>query len=223
MDASQIFSKIAKDRHSVRGFLGKPVAENVLEAIFTTAGLAPSNCNTQPWVVHVASGEPLDILRKRLPEAITAGDYDMDFPYSGQYEGVFKERQYDAAKQLFGAMGVTREDKAGRAASFFRNFEFFGAPHAAFIFIPDGFGMREACDVGMYAQTLMLAMKAYGVDSCPQTALGFNAKLVREVLTVPADLKLMFGISFGYEDQCVAANKARVARAQLSDLVTFHR
>ena len=64
--------------------------------------------------------------------------------------------------------------------------------------LPDGFGLREACDLGMFTQTVMLGLTAQGLGSCPQTALGFMAKQIREVIDVPEHHKLMFGLSFGY-------------------------
>jgi nitroreductase len=220
MEPLESFSKVVKGRRSVRGFLPKAIDDKTLNDIFTLAQHAPSNCNTQPWAVHVASGKTL---RESLSTAISRGDYDMDFFYSGTYEGIYKTRQVGAAKALFGAMGITREDKQGRDEAFSRNFRFFDAPHVAFLFIPEEFGVREACDIGMYAQTLMLSMKAHGIDSCPQTALGFNARIVKETLNVPQGLKLLFGISFGYEDTQMPANAARVDRVELSECVTFHK
>lgn len=96
-----------------------------------------------------------------------------DYPYDGAY----RERQHDAAAQLHGTLG-----KTACARSFLRNFEFFGAPHAAFVFLPERFGLREAVDCGMYGQTLMLAMVAHGVASCPQTSLSFYPRIVRDAL-----------------------------------------
>lgn len=217
-----VFEKIVRSRRSVRGFLPDPVDRKTLEKVFALAQTAPSNCNTQPWHVHVASGAIAGQIKQRLAEAVAKGDLAMDFPYSGKYEGEYKKRQYDAAAQLFSAMGVAREDKAGRNMAFFRNFEFFGAPHAAFLFLPEEFGIREAADVGMYAQNLMLALTAFGIASCPQTALSFQAHAVREILQVPQEMKLLFGISFGYEDVNIAANRARVGREPVAELVTFH-
>lgn len=81
--------------------------------------------------------------------------------------------------------------------------------------------MREAADLGMYAQTLMLGFTAFGLASCPQTALSFNAKLVRDVLAVDPGHKLLFGISFGYEDKQEPANQCRVERAALEQLTHF--
>jgi nitroreductase len=145
----------------------------------------------------------------------------MDFPYDGQYQGVYKERQYQAATDLYSAMGIAREDKAGRNEQFMQNFRFFGAPHVAFIFLPEPFGLREAADCGMYAQSLMLALTAEGLASCPQTALSFNADLVREVLGIGAENKLLFGISFGEEDTDAAVNNCRTQRDTSDNCLRF--
>jgi hypothetical protein len=75
----------------------------------------------------------------------------------------------------------------------------------------------------MYAQTLMLALIARGIASCAQGALSLFPDIVREHLGVPEAQKLLFGVSFGYEDANVKANGARVGRASLDDAVQFHR
>lgn len=210
-------------RRSVRGFLPRPVPATELHAIFELAQQSPSNCNTQPWFTHVASGEVTERLRQRMKAAaLDPAASAPDFPYDGRYEGAWRERQHDAAARLFGAMGIAREDRVGRAASFLRNFEFFGAPHVAFLFLPEPGGIREAADLGMYAQTLMLAMAAHGVASCPQTALSFFPAVVREELGVAPGLRLLMGLSFGYEDPSVAANACRTPRAALDQAVGFH-
>ena len=89
--------------------------------------------------------------------------------------------------------------------------------------MPTPFGLREAADCGMYAQTLMLAMAAHGVASCPQTSLSFHPDVVRDALGVDDNQRLLFGISFGYEDPNASANACRVDRAALEQSVVFHR
>ena len=211
-------------RRSVRAFLPQPVDDGLMQRVFTLAQQAPSNCNTQPWVVHVASGEAASTLRRRLSDAgRDPAQHQPDFPFDGRYPGVYRDRQFDAAQQLYGAMGIARDDKSGRAAAALRNYGFFGAPHAAFVFLPEPFGIREATDCGMYAQTLMLLLTAHGVASCPQAALSFHPQVVREVLAVPAGHRLLLGIAIGYEDASQPANRCRVGRAALGEAVTFHR
>jgi len=219
---ADVFEQVVNARRSVRGFLPQPVPADVLDSVFTLANRAPSNCNTQPWQTCVVSGKTCERLRVRLPEAMVQGKLTADFPYDGKYSGVYRERQMDAAHRLYSAMDIAREDKAGRNAAFMRNYAFFGAPHAAFIFMPEPFGLREAADCGMYAQTLMLALTAHGLASCPQTALGFHADLLREELQLDVSQRLLFGLSFGYEDVDAPANRCRVERAALADTTRFY-
>ncbi|ARN75995.1 nitroreductase [Oceanicoccus sagamiensis] len=217
----QVFSDIVSQRRSVRGFLPEPVPQALLNTVFELAQKAPSNCNTQPWQVYILSGEKRHQLASRLTESMDRGTINMDFEYEGKYQGVYRERQFDSAMQLYGAMGIERDDKAGRHQAFLDNFNFFGAPHVAFLFLPEPFGLREAADIGLYAQNLMLALTAHGLASCPQTALSFDANTVREVAGIEANNKLLFGISFGYEDKDYPANQCRVGRAGLDESVHF--
>jgi nitroreductase len=211
-------------RRSVRGFLPREVPERVLQEVFSLAQRAPSNCNVQPWTPHVVSGEAL----KRLGEAlVAAGMRDQpikpDWPADGVFNGIYRDRQVDAARALYGAMEVARQDRVGRRLAYIRNHAFFDAPHAVFIFMAEPFDTREATDIGMYAQTVMLLLTARGIASCAQGALGLFPDIVREHLGVPPNLRLLFGISFGYEDPNVKANAARVGRAPIDDVVRFHR
>ena len=221
-DRAGIFDEIVLGRRSLRAFLPEPVPVQTLQRIFEVSQRAPSNCNTQPWITHVASGASLQTLREQLPGRFMKGEISLDFPYDGVYEGVYKERQYGSAQALYDSLGIERSDKSRRQQQFMRNFTFFDAPHVAFLFLPQPFGLREAADLGMYAQTLMLAMTAHGLGSCPQTALSFEADCIRESLGIDASNKLLFGISFGYPDPDAAANACTTDRASLADCVYFH-
>lgn len=217
----QAFEEVVKARRSVRGYKPTPVDEDTLKSVFTLAQNTPSNCNTQPWQVFVTSGEKLETLRQALPAAMMSGRMSLDFPFSGQYDGLYKERQHGSAQVLYDALGIERSDRAARNQAMMQNYSFFGAPHAAFFFIHKDFSIREAADIGMYAQSLMLSLTAHGLASCPQTALSFQADPIRETLGIDSDLKLLFGLSFGYEDETAPANQARVPKAPIEQCVTF--
>ena len=221
VSSGELFLDIVKGRRSMRDFKPDPVPKDIIESVFGGAQRAPSNCNTQPWFVHVVTGETLEQLRAELPAKFSAGEIALDFPYDGQYEGVYKERQYASATALYDALGIPREEKAKRQSWFLRNFSFFNAPAVAFFTLPDEFGLREACDLGMFAQTVMLGITAHGLGSCPQTALGFMAHVIKPALNIPEDQKLLFGLSFGYPDEEDPANNAITDRANLEDLVRF--
>lgn len=210
-------------RRSVRGYTDEQVTRETIREIFEVAQATPSNCNVQPWIPHVVSGAALERLGSRMVEAAKAGvPPDPDFFAARKFTGVYRERQIDAAVQLYGAMGIDRYDRERRDWAYRRNLEFFGAPHAVFIFMHSDFEAREAVDLGMYAQSLMLAMTARGVSSCAQGALGLYCGIIREELGLDETNRLIFGISFGYEDTEYDANQARVGRASLGDSVVFH-
>lgn len=220
-DTGALFLDIVARRRSMRDFKADPVPKEIVESVFGGAQRAPSNCNTQPWFVHVVTGEKLEQLRAELPAKFAAGEIALDFPYDGQYEGVYKDRQFASATALYDSLGIAREQKAERNAWFMRNFCFFDAPAVAFFTLPTGFGLREACDLGMFAQTVMLGLTAHGLGSCPQTALAFLANVVRPTLGLGDHEQLMFGMSFGYPTD-TAVNEVRTGRAALEDVVTFH-
>lgn len=221
-EAANTLEQLLNDRRSCRGFLSTPVDEGELSRILEPALRAPSNCNTQPWYFHVCSGETIERLRQRLPADFAAGRMTLDFPYDGKYDGVFKERQHASAKVLYDAVGVERGDAQGRADVLMRNFSFFDAPHVGFFCLPSGFSEREACDLGMFAQSIMMLLQANGLESCPQTALGFVSDSIREELALPDNQRVMFGLSFGYPDPGVPANQGRTAREAMTELVKFY-
>jgi nitroreductase len=213
-----------RSRRSVRGYLTREVPQATLNEVFELAQWAPSNCNVQPWIPHVVSGAALQRLCAALVTAAAADQpIEPDWPADGVYPGVYRQRQVQAARALYGAMGVERNDLEGRRRAYLRNQACFGAPHAVFVFMQRPFDAREVTDLGIYAQTLMLSLTARGIGSCAQGALGLYPPIVRRNLGLADDHRLMFGIAFGYEDPADPANAARVGREPLDQAAHFHR
>ena len=211
-----------RNRHSVRGFQTKQVPQDVLDKVFELAQWSPSGTNIQPWQVYVASGEVRDKLRSQFIANIQAKEPSRaDHTDKGKLAEVFKERRRECARVLFKAMGIAWEDKPARGKASFRNFEMFDAPHVAFLCMNAVFGPQAAADVGMYAQTLMLSMTAHGLASCAQGTMAHYPDLVRETFDMPAEVKVLFGISFGYEDTSDKVNQTRTDRASLAETVKF--
>ncbi len=209
-------------RVSTRGFTDKPVPKELLEDIFTRAQRSPSNCNSQPWHSYVVSGAIKDALKDKLIGELMAGKKPSpEFDWNVYYEDVLKERQYDSANTLYTAMGIERSDKQGRQMSMVRNWQFFDAPHAVFFTMPKYLGVMGAVDLGIYAQSLALLFAENGISSCFQGALGQFPEPVRETLNIPDGEGILFGMSFGYSDPEVPANKAIVGRAELEAAVSF--
>lgn len=221
---ARTFDALMRERRSIRGFQNRGVPPDVLRSVLETAQQAPSNCNVQPWVVHIVADDAADRMRAALYDHVAQGAQPSpDVELTGKYPGEYRTRQIGSAKALFAATGVERDDHEARRESMMRNFRFFDAPCAAFIFIPQWAGMREAADVGMYAQSLMLALTAHGLASCAQGALSHYAALVHDQLSVGPDMHLLFGIAFGYPDEDHPANAARTDRATVEEAIVIHR
>lgn len=218
------FQEVIRNRQSIRQFVTTPVKEEVLREILQNAQYAPSNCNTQPWDVHIVSGAKKEELSKALIEAFERGQSSLDFTFDmNEYYDRYSERQKEQAKTYYEALGIAREDQEGRKKEVVRQLGFFNAPHVAFLFMPSfGDNVRVASDIGMYAQSLLLSLSARGIGSVPQTFLGMNADTVRKVLGVSDNMKLLFGISFGYPDTEAKPNSFRMGRDPIESNVTIH-
>jgi nitroreductase len=194
-----------------------------MRTVFELAGHAPSNSNTQPWCVEVVSGAARDRLADALVAAHAAGGQSVDFPYrEGLFQGALATRRAQFGAQLYETLGIARHDTDLLDGYNTQSLRFYGAPHVAMLFAPAETEARIAADMGIYMQTLLLAMEAHGIASCPQALLSFYADTVRAELGV-AERKLLIGIAFGYADESAAVNTLRVPRAELAETTRFRR
>ncbi|MFC5458936.1 nitroreductase [Massilia niabensis] len=225
MPESKLFHDVVRNRHSVRNFLPAPAPDAVIRAVLEDAQLAPSNCNTQPWQIHIVSGAKRDELSKAILAADDAGRITPDFSFDlRDFHGVYSQRAKDQGAAYYQAIGVAREATEDRRTAARLNLDFFGAPHVALLFMPAfGDNVRAAGDMGMYGQTFLLSLTAHGLGGIPQTMLGFYAETIREVLGIDPSMKMLFGISFGYPDTASAANAYRIEKAPVEESVIFHR
>jgi len=213
---------LLRKRVSVRAFLDRPVPEETLKKIFNQAQLSPSNCNVQPWQIYVVSGAQKDALRDKLVQAVMSGrEPNPDFNWRISYKGVHRDRQFGSANALYSSMGIERSDKNARMVAMLRNWTFFNAPHVLFFTMEKYLDIMGAVDMGIYAQTLTLLMTDNGISSCLQGALGQFPDSVREFLNIPQERGILFGMSFGYEDEKAAVNTTRTDREPVENSVIF--
>jgi nitroreductase len=222
-DALDLLEDIVDRRRSVRAFLPKVVDRETIERVLHLASQTPSSCNIQPWSVHIVSGAALQALGEALVSAISAGAAsNPEIMLAEPYRDAQRERQIDAAVRLYQAQGIGRHDKAGRHASYLRNYRFFDAPHVAFVFVTGAAGIREVADCGKFIQSFLLGLTAAGIGSCPQGALSEHPAIVRRVLGIDEPGRLLLGISFGYPDESDATAGVRTPRRDTADVATFH-
>jgi nitroreductase len=118
-------------------------------------------------------------------------------------------------------MGIAREDTAGHAAAVLRNWEFFRAPLAGIVCMHHDLGMADALSVGMYLQTLLLALTERGLGTCVEVSCAGYPEIVRAQLAIPAELSILCGLAVGYPDPDFPANKLNVGRNPIDKNAVF--
>lgn len=222
MNDATSFEDLVRARRSARRFLPGQIPAEQIRAVLEDARHTPSNSNTQPWNVHIVSGATLQRLGDELVAAYDQGspspDFTMDYG-----NGAYQQRAQQFGAVHYTTWGIARADKDGRRDVVRDNLRFYGAPHAAFLFMPRlGDSVRTAGDIGMYAQTFLLSLTARGYAAIPQAVLGQYAGTIRDVLSIPDDLALSFGISFGIPDGSSPLRALDIERVALAETVTLH-
>jgi nitroreductase len=209
-------------RRAVRAFTDEPVPNDVLRRVLTAAAWAPSGSNLQPWRTYVVTGSPLRHLKKLATERVAAGDawdeaqYEM---YPSELKSPYRERRDDFAEQRYGSLGITRTDVEARQRAAIANWDAFGAPAALFCYVDRDMGRPQWSDLGMFLQTVMLLLRAEGLDSCPQMAWAKVHETVSQIVSPSPELILFCGMSIGFADP--TADATRFRRAPLEATATF--
>lgn len=207
-----------RTRSSIRQFKPDPVDPEVIGRVLDAAREAPSWKNTQPYLVGVAAGALCETIRTELLEAIAAKVPEPEYVWPGEYPPELKARARASGFGLYGVLGIDRNDKEAREAQFRKNWTFFDAPVALFLFVNDAIGVYGVLDAGIYLQSLLLAATSEGLGTCAQASLACFPDVVRKHFDVPAGHKLLCGVSLGYPAD-VAVNRFRPARASVEELV----
>jgi hypothetical protein len=103
-------------------------------------------------------------------------------------------------ERRYGAVGIAREDKEGRARIRARNWGCFGARTALFCYLGEGMLPPQWMDAGIVLQSVMLLLRVEGLDSCPQIAWAEYHRTVAQVIEPPNGHVLACGMSIGYAD-----------------------
>src|SRR5690349_20776821 len=218
------FEALVQTRKSVRGFKKQQVARAVIEEILETAKRAPSSMNTQPWHVHVLTGEPLEEVRRRNMEEMMAGaKAKRDIVSHGEYQGVHRFRQVEIAKKLFGAMGIARDDKPMRQDWVLRGFRQFDAPVSLVLAYDRELdpGAVVHFDLGALCYGIVLAAWNRGLGTVVNGLGIMRSDIVREVACIPEEQAIITCVAMGYPDDSFAANGVRSDRRPNGEFVRF--
>lgn len=203
----------------MRAYLTTPVPEALLHEVLVQARLAPSGANLQPGAFVHVRGVVREALSADLVEAWQHGREETeDYSYFPQpMSHTLRRRQVAAAQALYGALGVARDDRAGRDVQFERNFRFFDAPVALIVTLPHDMGSGCYMDLGMALYGLMLAAQDKGLATCAIGAMASYPNLIRRHLGLEASSHIVCGLALGYADPQAPVNQTQTARCALNE------
>jgi len=211
-----------KTRMSIRKFKSDPVPKEVLLEVINTAKWSPSYKNSQPWEAIILSGDKKQALSEMLIALLESGKEphpDLEAPTSwpapegARIDHLFKRRTAATGVDLSDPANVKKGKKA--------NFRFYGAPHAIYLFQDTSLTLWSLFDMGLFAQSIMLAAHANGLGTVPQAFVTDYAQEVKAFLSIPDTKRLVLGLSVGYPDMESPVNAFRTDRAETDAIVRW--
>ena len=213
------FEQLLAARRSIRAYSPQPVSDDLLSQVLTQARMAPSGANLQPGSFTHVRGAVRDALSADLIDAWRHGREEAeDYSYFPKpMPHTLRRRQVAAAQALYGALGVARDDRAGRDAQFERNFRFFDAPVALIVTMEHGFGSGGYMDLGMTLYGLMLAAQAKGLSTCAVGAMASFPNVIRKHLGLETSSHIVCGMALGYAAPEASVNQTQTTRCHLDE------
>ena len=210
-------------RRSIRRFLPTAVPQRTVEELLAIASRAPSGTNVQPWKVYALAGHAKDALcAATLDKHNGTGMDGREFDYyPTQWSDPWLSRRRKIGLDLYGLLGIGKDDKARMKEQAGRNYLFFDAP-VGFIFTMDRqLGRGMFIDYGMFLGNLMTAARARGLDTCAQAAFADYHQTIRQALGIPENELVVCGMSLGYADNAAPENKLVTERAPVEEFTSF--
>ena len=212
------------ERRSIRGYLDKPVPRALLEEVIALANRAPSSMNTQPWHLHVLTGEPLERVRKGNTERMLGGvPPSREIEDYAAYEGPHRARQIEIAVQLFEAMGIERHDKERRQDWVMRGFRQFDAPVSIVVCFDRDLLKNTIAhfDTGAMVFGLVLAAWSKGLGAVINGQGIMQSPVVRKVANIPEDQVILTCVALGWPDESFVANSVVSRRRPVGEVARF--
>ncbi len=211
-----------KTRMSIRAFKKDLVPKELLESVIETACCSPSYKNTQPWEVMVLSGEKKQGLSRMLVEQLDSGAEacpDLAAPKSWPEAEQARINYLFAKRKELTGIDLGAPEMVAKAKKI--NFRFYHAPHAIYLFQDSALSDWSLFDLGLFAQTLMLAAHANGLGTVPQAFATDYAQDIKKYLDIPASKRLVLGLSIGYPDMDSPSNAFRTERSPVAEIARF--
>ncbi|MDH4173927.1 MAG: nitroreductase [Betaproteobacteria bacterium] len=223
--AARTIEEAILSRRSLRAFKPDPVPRETVARILALASRAPSGTNIQPWKVYVVAGEARDRLTRAMHEEfLRVGEegWKREFEYyPTKWRDPYLARRRKLGWDLYSLLGIAKGERDKTHRQHARNYLFFDAPVGLIITIERDLPVGAWLDTGMFLQNVMLAARAYGLDTCPQAAIGSAHPVLRRELHIPQEEVVACGMSMGYARADAVENTLVTEREPLERFATF--
>ena len=141
--------------------------------------------------------------------------------YPRQWISPYIERRRENGWSLYGLLGITKSDKAKMHAQHNRNFRFFDAPVGLMFTVDRIMGQGSLLDYGMFLQSIMVAARARGLDTCPQAAWNGFSKIILPHLGAEPNEMIVCGMALGHQDAQAIENTLHTPRESVQSITTW--
>ncbi|MGB6065835.1 MAG: nitroreductase [Desulfomonilaceae bacterium] len=211
------------NRRSIRAFLPDAVPRDKIEKIVELARWAPSWGNTQPWEIVVADGEKARSLADSFVEEVMKGSAPRpDIAMPIEFPEAHKKRYTGLGRDLLTFLGVARDDAEGRRQHYLNMYKFFGAPAVVYLTIDGRLNEPYAClDLGSIGTTICYAAVQEGLGTIYLAASMHYPDIVKKILGIPEDKKVVIGIAIGTPHPDAPASIFRSSREPVENILRF--
>ena len=228
LDAGSVARTIEEallSRRSLRAFRPEPVPRASVERILALASRSPSGTNVQPWKVYAIAGAPKEMLAEEMHAAFMRhGEEGWQRQYEyypTKWREPYLARRRKLGWDLYGLLGIGKGEREKTKAQHGRNFLFFDAPVALVFTIDDDLEKGSWLDYGMFLQSVMLAARGLGLDTCPQAAIASAHEILRRHLDIPRGEVVVCGMSLGYARGDAVENALVTEREPVAGFTRF--
>lgn len=193
-----------------------------IEQILRVARFAPSGANIQPWHVYVLSGAARNRVSAALLEAheTSRDEHASEYRYyASNLPEPYLNRRQEFGRLFYGSLGIAQTDVEARSRQTTKNYAFFGAPVGLIVTIDRRLEVGSWLDLGMFVQNVLLVAAGRGLQSCPQETFAKYHRILRPLLSIPAEQMVVCGISIGRAKG--EAKERLMPRADVDEFATF--
>ena len=213
-------------RRSLRAFLPTPIARETISAILGVASRAPSGTNTQPWTVYVLTGAAKTGLSRKInaafddpvERALHVEEYAY---YPTEWKPPFVDRRRKIGWDLYGLLDIAKTDKLRMHAQHARNYDFFDAPVGLVFTVDRSLRQGSWLDYGMFLQSIMIAARGRGLDTCPQAAFTQFHRIITAHVGAPDNEQFVCGMALGHADPQAIENTLVTEREPVASFSRF--